>query len=507
MKQYFNRVTMSVLLAICAGCALGPDYQPPELFTPDQWQLSTDAQIVTEAADDAEWWQTFNDAALSTVIDLARNQNLTLQAVGIRVLEARAILGIAEGLRYPQLQQLGASVVRIEISENVANISAGDRSFDDALAHLDISWEADFWGRYSRGIEAADAALQADMANYADALVLVTAETAQTYILIRLLEERLALAIANEVVQARALDIANVNFENGATTELDVAEASTILGDTRSTIPVFLAELRKTLNALAVLLGETPGAVDVLVNQPQSTIPQAPSSVTVGIPAEMLRRRPDVISAERQLAAQSALIGVAITDLYPRFSLVGSVGFQSSDSDFTATGGSTVSDLFDSESSTGFLGPFVSWNLFNYGRIKNNIRIQDSRFQQLLFSYQNTVLKALAEGDNAIVGYLAAQQQAEFLNISATSALRAVDLSLLQYQEGTTDFNRVLTALQGAVAQQDLLALSRGSIASHLVQLYRALGGGWQNFGDDYVQDATRDDMLNRTKYWRGVLE
>ena len=506
MTRTLQVITMSVLLVVCASCALGPDYQTPELFTPDQWQLSTDTQISAEAADDAQWWRTFNDESLNTVIELARNQNLSLQIVGLRVLEARSVLGIAEGLRYPQLQSLDGSIVGVEISENAANVSAGDQNFTDAALGLNIGWEADFWGRFGRGIESAEAALQGDMASYADALVIFTAETAQTYILIRLLEERLALAIANEVVQSRALDIATVNFENGATTELDVAEASTILGDTRSTIPVYQAELRKALNALAVLLGETPGAVDALISQP-GVIPVAPAAVTVGIPAELLRRRPDVIAAERQLAAQSAQIGVATTDLYPRFSLQGFVGFQSSDSYATANGGSSVGDLFDGESSSGFLGPFFSWNILNYGRIKNNIRIQDVRFQQLLFNYQDKVLKAVAESDNAIASYLASQQQAEFLAFSATASLRAVELSLLQYQEGTTDFNRVLTALQGAVLQQDLLALSRGAIASNLVLLYRALGGGWQNYSDDYVRDDVKDEMLERTKYWRGVFE
>ncbi len=506
MRQYFGTVAMSTLLALCAGCALGPDYQTPQIDTPDQWQQSTAAQLSTAAADDAQWWQSFNDETLNTVIERARNQNLSLQIAGLRVLEARSILGIAEGSRYPQLQQLNASVVDVQISENAANISLADQKFEEAALSLDVAWEADFWGRFRRSIESAEAALESDMANYADILVLFTAETAQTYILIRLLEERIALAVANEVIQTRAFEIATVNFENGATTELDVAEASTILGDTRAQIPILGAELRKALNALAVLLGEVPGALDALIGQPTG-IPTAPPTVTVGIPAELMRRRPDVIAAERQLAAQSAQIGVATTDLYPRFSLVGSVGFQSSDSDITAIGSSEISDLFDSESSTGFLGPFVSWNILNYGRIKNNIRIQDVRFQQLLFNYQNTVLNALAESNNAIVSYLAAQQQAEFLTFSANAAIRAVDLSLLQYQEGTTDFNRVLAALQASIQQQDRLARSRGSIASNLVFLYRALGGGWQNYSGDYVNDDVKDQMLERTKYWRGIIE
>lgn len=488
------------------GCAVGPDYVAPETETPSEWQLAEDPGLSTSAAEHAEWWTTFNDPNLNTLVERARTQNLSLRAAGLRILESRALLGIAEGQRFPQQQQVNGDVTAVEISENAPNASLADQNYTIASLSLDVTWEADFWGRFRRGIEAADALLDQDMANYADVLVLLSAETAQNYISVRLLQERLRLARANEASQARALEIASVLFENGATTELDVTQAQTILGSTRASIPSLEAALRQSKNALALLVGEAPGAVDSLLNG-RSAIPTAPANVTVGIPAELLRRRPDIRVAERQLAAQSALIGVAAADLYPRLGLAGSVGFQSSDASSPLAGSSELSDLFKSESMKGFLGPFVSWNVLNYGRLKNNIRVEDARFQQLLANYQNTVLTALAESDNAIVEFLNEKERQEFLVYSADAAVRSVELASIQYREGETDFNRVVTALQAAIQQQDQLAQSQGAIAANLVTLYRALGGGWQSFGGEYVPEDVKQQMLERTKYWRGVLE
>ena len=492
--------------ATLGGCAVGPDYVAPETETPGEWQLADDPGLSTAAADHAEWWTSFNDPTLNTLVERARTQNLSLRAAGLRILESRAFLGIAEGQRFPQQQQVNADVTRIEVSDNAPNAGLADRSYNRATVALDLTWEADFWGRFRRGIEAADAILDQDMANYADVLVLLSAETAQNYISVRLLEERLRLARANEASQARALEIASVLFENGATTELDVTQAQTILGSTRASLPILEARLRQSQNALALLVGEAPGAVDSLLGE-RSGIPTAPASVTVGIPAELLRRRPDIRVAERQLAAQSALIGVAAADLYPRLGLAGSVGFQSSDASSPLTGSSELEDLFKSESLNGFLGPFVSWNVLNYGRLKNNIRVEDARFQQLLANYQNTVLTALAESDNAIVQFLNEKKRQEFLVYSSDAAVRSVELANIQYREGETDFNRVVAALQAAIQQQDQLAQSQGAIATNLVTLYRALGGGWQSFGGEYVPEDIRQQMLERTKYWRGVLD
>lgn len=506
MSEFLRSAAMAAAFLWVTGCAVGPDYLPPEADTPDDWQLADDAELSTAVADDPEWWKTFNDPALDTVVERARSQNLSLRIAGLRILEARALLGIADGQRFPQRQQVNAEVTAVEVSENAPNAAFADQSYTNAAVTFDLTWELDFWGRFRRGIDAAEAALERDMANYADVLVLLTAETAETYISVRLLEERLRLARANEAAQARALEIATVLFENGATTELDVTQARTILGSTRAAIPEFESGLRQAKNALAVLLGEPPGAVDSLLTG-ATGIPSAPATVTVGIPAELLRRRPDIQAAERNLAAQSALVGVAASDLYPRFGLVGSVGFQSSDTESLLAGETDLGDIFSSESTTGFLGPFMSWNVLNYGRIKNNIRVEDARFQQLLVDYQNTVLTALAESDNAIVAFLNAKKRAEFLEDSAQAAGRSVELASIQYREGQTDFNRVVAALQSLIEQQDRLARAQGDIVSNLVLLYRSLGGGWQSYADDFVPEEIEREMLERTDYWRGVLE
>lgn len=486
-----------------AGCAVGPDYEAPTSDVPEEWRY---VELSADTAEHAEWWTTFGDATLNAVVERARNQNLSLRVAGLRILESRALLGINKGLLFPQQQQINGELVAVDISDNAPNVAGADRNYNDATLSFDLTWELDFWGRFRRGIDAAEAFLERDMANYADVLVLLTAEAAQTYISIRLLEERLRLARENEAAQLRALEISTVLFENGVTTELDVVQARTILESTRASIPALESGLRQTRNALAVLLGEPPGAVDSLVAGPGS-IPSAPAALAVGIPAELLRRRPDVRAAERLLAAQSALTGVAAADLYPRFGLAGSVGFQSSDANNPITGGPELGDLFDSASSNGFLGPFMSWNVLNYGRIRNNIRVEDARFQQLLIGYRDTVLRALAESDNAIVAFLNARTQTEHLARSVDAAQRSVELSTIQYREGDTDFNRVVIALQAAILQQDQLAQSQGAIALNLVTLYRALGGGWQSFDQDYVPDDVKQEMLERTRYWRGILD
>ena len=341
-------------------------------------------------------------------------------------------------------------------------------------------------------------------------MVALAAEVARSYVLIRTFEQRLLLAQANVVTQQGALRIADVKFQNGAVTELDVQQARAVLGNTEAAVPLLESALRQSQNALAVLLGLTPRDLGDLLKG-EAPIPAAPPEVSMGVPAELLRRRPDVRRAERLLAAQSAQIGVAITDLYPRFSLVGSVGFRTSDSSESSfTMDSGLGDLFDSDSAAGFLGPFFSWNVFNYGRIKNNIRVQDARFQQLLVNYQNTVLSALAETENAIVAYLKAHDQARYLGESAAAAQRSVELSLVQYREGTTDFNRVLDTLDFLFQQQDVLTATVGDVATNLIIMYKALGGGYEPGGErdiaDYVADEDKEELRKRTKYWRKEL-
>ncbi|MDH3671999.1 MAG: TolC family protein [Gammaproteobacteria bacterium] len=504
-------VAVIALASFVTGCTtLGPDYKKPEAQVSAQW-IDIDApRVNSQPADLADWWTVFDDPVLNSLVEMAYTQNLTLRIAGLRILEARANLGIAVGSKYPQVQQINGNATRVEISDNDPSSKVADRNFESAEATFDLAWELDFWGRFRRAIESAEAQFDASIADYDDVMVALASEVARSYVLIRTFEERLALAEQNVVTQERALRIADVKFRNGAVTELDVQQARAILANTEALIPVLETGLRQVNNALAVLLGLTPRDLGDLLQGP-APIPVAPFEVSTGVPAELLRRRPDVRRAERFLAAQSAQIGVSITDLYPRFSLVGSVGFRTSDSSETSfTMDSGLGDLFDSDSAAGFLGPFFSWNIFNYGRIKNNIRVQDARFQQLLVNYQNTVLTALAETENAIVAYLKAHEQANFLGESVRAAQRAVQLSLIQYREGTTDFDRVLSTLTFLVDQQDSLTATAGDVATNLIAMYKALGGGWQVRGDrkieDYVPEEDKQQLRARTKYWHKVL-
>ena len=232
MRQPLSAAIVFVVSLSLSACAVGPEYAPPPADTPSDWQQAANEQLSSAAAVDAEWWKRFDDPALDAVVERARSENLSLRVAGLRILESRAILGVAEGQRWPQQQQVNATVNRVAVSENAPNAALGDQDFTDAQVTFDLTWELDFWGRFRRGIESAEALLEADLANFADAIVLLTAETADTYITIRLLEERLRLASANETTQTRALEIATVLFDNGATTELDVTQAKTTVART-----------------------------------------------------------------------------------------------------------------------------------------------------------------------------------------------------------------------------------------------------------------------------------
>jgi len=290
---------------------------------PDTW-LEQNQEIASTAPEQAEWWKIFNDPVLNTLIETAYAQNLPLQITGLRIFEARAQLGIAVGLQYPQTQTAGGSASAVGLSENSPNFnSLSDDNFKAYDAGFDAAWELDFWGRYRRGIESAEASLSASVADYDNALISLTAEVARVYVNIRTLEERLKIAYDNIELQKKSLNIASVRFRNGATTELDVQQAKTNLADTRAQVPSLTRQLRRANNALSILMGMPPTELSGILGE-AGTIPVAPEQVAAGIPTELLRRRPDVRQAELQAASQSALIGVAETDLYPRFSLLGS---------------------------------------------------------------------------------------------------------------------------------------------------------------------------------------
>jgi NodT family efflux transporter outer membrane factor (OMF) lipoprotein len=494
-----------MLLAIffVVGCTrLGPDFEKPEALVAEDWAEVDQEKISRQPADHPEWWMVFNDPVLNQLIETARSQNLTLRSAGLRVLQANAQLGIVTGGKYPQVQQVTGSANQVKISENGSdNIPLLENNF--GLYNLDfgLSWEVDFWGRFSRMIESSAAQLQAEVASYDTVMVALTAEVARSYMVMRTLEERIQLAEQNVLTQERALQITDVKFRNGKVTELDVQQARTILNKTQALIPDLQTSLRQVQNALGVLLGMLPRDLSTLLAEP-APLPIPPAQVAVGMPQDLIRRRPDIRRAEWVLAAQSAQIGVAITELYPHFTLGGTIG--------VATTDIGNNNLFDSDSVNGLLFGGFTWNVFNYGRLKNNIRLQDAGFQQLLVEYQNLVLTAQAEVDSAVVGYLRSHTQAMFLAESAKAAERSVELSMVQYREGSTDFNQVVTTLTQQSEQQDALTTTKGTIVTNLISMYKVLGGGWQVDGErsaeDYLIEKDKRELQSRTKYWSSTF-
>jgi NodT family efflux transporter outer membrane factor (OMF) lipoprotein len=305
--------------------------------------------------------------------------------------------------------------------------------------------------------------------DFDDVLVILLGDVAATYVEIRTAEQRLLYARTNVANQRGSLTIAEQKFEQGATSRLDVAQALSNVAQTEATIPVLETQLRQAQNRLCVLLGIPPQNINAMLAASRG-IPKASPEVVVGIPADLLRRRPDVRRAERLAAAQSARIGIAEADMYPAFSINGSLSWVATD----------FKDLFNSSALAGTLSPGFRWNILNYGRLRNNVLAQDAVFQQLVTAYQQTVLVANQEAEDALIGFLRAQEEARARRDSVNAAQESSDIVNLLYQGGRADFGRVFVAEFFLVQQQDLYAQAEGSIAGNLVDLYRALGGGWQ---------------------------
>ena len=489
------RVCLVTTLTIAiAGCMVGPTYRRPAAPVAAAWRDPGAEGIGTNASAAPEWWHVFGDATLDDLVARAYRQNLTLQAAGLRVVEVQALRGVAIGSLYPQTQEVTASLIRTRNSL-ATGIPAIPRYQTSYQVGFDAAWEFDVWGRFRRGIEASDAQLLAAVADYDDVLVSLVAEVASNYVQLRVLEARLALARDNVRVQRDSLGIARVRFEAGGTSDLDVEQATALLRDTEATIPQLETQLRQSGDALAVLLGTAPSDSPQLAGE-AGAIPVAPAAVAVGIPADLLRRRPDVRRAERQLAAQSARIGVAAGDLFPQLTLTGSVGLSAD----------TVAHLSTGSALTDFGGPRLVWPVLNYGRLINEVHVQDATFQELVATYGDTVLRAQQDVENALVGYARGAEQVASLIDAVAAANRAVELSLVQYREGAADYTRVLTTQQAKLHEDDSLASARGTVTLEVIALYKALGGGWElRDREDFVPDATKDEMRSRT-WWGRML-
>ena len=451
------------------GFKVGPNYCQPAAPVAQQWIDATDRRVRSESDDPSHWWTVFNDPTLDSLICCAYHQNLTLREAGFRVLQARAQLAIVTGQLFPQTQNMTGGYSRNAQSLETANGQFAQQQFFNQWNYgFNLNWEVDFWGRFRRAVESNSALLDASVEDYDDTLVTLLGDVATDYVQIRTIQERIRFTQQNVELQEKTLIITQARSRGGTTSELDVYQARSTLEQTQAQIPEFEISLRQTCNNLCILLGMPPEELEARLG-PQP-IPTAPPEVAVGMPADLLRRRPDVRRAERQAAAQSAQIGVAEADFYPAVSLDGTLGYSAQ----------FFPDLFRSAALTGSVGPSFQWNLLNYGRILNNVRLQDARFQELVTIYQQTVLNADQEVENGLVTFLRAERRTNLQAASVADTEKAVAIVLAQYKAGTSDFTRVTQVEQNLVLQQDVLAQARGEIATGLIQVYRALGGGWQ---------------------------
>ncbi|MFC4278856.1 efflux transporter outer membrane subunit [Achromobacter aloeverae] len=487
------------VVCLTACKAVGPDFEPQRESWPGTWTTAALAQASAQGAeathqDTRGWWRVFGDPALDALIAEADQYNAGLRIAGLRIMEARAQLGIARSGRYPQVQVATADAL-YQNRRQFNNTSPLPSSFWQYSAGVNIGWELDFWGKFSRAIESADAAYFAAQANREDVLVLLHAQVAETYYALRVAEARLRIAGDNARIQRRSLEITERLFKGGETDELDVQQARTQYLGTLSSIPDFEGQIARSRNALAVLVGRPPNPmpeVPAAARQPPA-IPLIDKAVLDDVPANLLLRRPDIRAAELLIAAQSAQIGVALADLYPSLTLLGSLIWSATS---LPGSGSTLALIG---------GPSLTWNIFDHGRIRNTVRVQDARLQQLIVAYQDDVRQAAREADDAATGLVKSVERDGILRDASQGAERALVLANTLYREGYTNFERVLDAQRALAVQQDAYVVNRGNAVSDLIALYKALGGGWDT-DQPWVDDATRRQMQQRTD-WGGLLD
>jgi NodT family efflux transporter outer membrane factor (OMF) lipoprotein len=493
-------------LLAATGCPISPKYVRPEVPLNASWSGQGDQRLAAQTPVDAAWWRSFNDPVLDRLIEIAYQQNLPLQVAGLRILEARAQLGIAIGQQLPSNPGPIGSVQLNGLNEHNAKTGDLDLIAGRYQVGFDALWEVDFWGKYRRGTRAAKAGFLASVADYDEALVALTAEVARTYAIIRTSQVLIQLARENVAVQEDGQHIADSRFRNGATSELDVAQATNLLESTRASIPELQVGLTQAENALCTLLGRAPGCAEPLLAG-ATVIPTVPAHVPIGVPAEMLRRRPDIRAAEFRAVAQCDRIGVAKADLFPKLTLFGSVGTLTVNSSGAPAGVSSLLNLFNPGTLIYQIGLSLFWPILSYPQIINNVRVQDARLQQLLVDYQSTVLKAAQEVEDGIAGFLREQEAAVFAQNAVTAAQTSVKLALVQYREGATDYQRVLDAQRALLESQNNLARIRSAVATNLIALYKALGGGWEvHQGQPVVTDSNRVVMQKRTN-WGGYFD
>jgi NodT family efflux transporter outer membrane factor (OMF) lipoprotein len=469
-------VSLSIIVFILplTGCApVGPNYVKPEKKVSDNWHTELKDGLTAEEMNPAviaAWWNTFNDEELSSLIGRAVAGNLDVKQAQSRVVEARVERGIAQADLFPTLDFSGSDKWIRNSNQN-----GNGKTTELYSAGFDAGWEIDVFGGVRRSIEASQADLEASQEDLHDVLVTLAGEVALNYIEVRTFQARIATVNENINAQNETYQLIQWRSQAGLSDELALQQSLYNLESSRAEIPILHTNLEEAMNRIAVLLGEEPGAVHAELEK-TAGIPVPPATIAVGVPAETIRRRPDIRVAERELAAQTARIGVATADLYPKFTLSGSIGVEAAMfSQFKNNIGNSHNWILSG-------GPGVSWAIFQGGAIRQNIKVQTARQEQALLTYESTILNAIEEVENALVSYSDEQNRMDNLTKATQAARKAVDLAQHEYEAGLVDFSNVLDAQRSLRSFEDQLAQSKGTVTSNLVRVYKALGGGWTSF-------------------------
>lgn len=473
------------LVLLAGGCSVGPSYTAPQPTAPTAWNAIESGAVATgvpsqpqpTSPDLASWWKVFADPTLDSLVERALRANPSLREAAARVREARALRGISDSKAYPTLDARAAAA-RSRGSENINGGSFNDHDTSLYSVGLDASWEIDVFGGVRREIEAADADLASATEASRDVMISLLAEVARNYSEARGFQRRIDVTRSSIKVQEDTVQVAQARLNAGIASELDLTQARALLETRRAALPILLTGLQQSLHRLGVLIGEGPGALTHELGDP-GPIPPVPAAVPVGLPSDLLRRRPDIRRAERDLASATARIGVAQADLYPRFSLTGSFGFLSN----------KPASLLDLDSRAWSVGPSVRWNVFDMRRTRFQIEAAGEREKQALARYDATVLSAFEEVENRLVAFTQEQSRRASLAQAVLANQRAVQLSDDLYKAGVRDFLNVLDSQRALFDSTDALVQSDIAVTTNLIALYKALGGGW-DAGSDAPSDA-----------------
>lgn len=476
-----------LLIITITGCiTVGPDYKMVEPDSPKAWQSAMEGGLNFKESDNvtlAKWWNIIGDDVLVKLEEIVAYNNLDIKIALSRIREARAMRGISKARLFPTLN-LNSTFEERKNSENmmsgnIQNYSSSDMGdeYEYYMAGFDSGWEIDIFGGLRRSIEAAQAELEASFADFNDILIMLMSEVALNYVEMRTYQTRIDIINKNIITQEKTYNLNKSRYTAGLIDRLALEQSLRNLEQSRSQIPPLETGLIAAKNRLAILAGKKPGELDDLISK-ENPIPEIPPEVAVDIPAEVLRRRPDIRRAERNLASQTARIGAAVADLYPKFHLLGTIGLESVSSD----------DFWNKGSRFWSVGPSLTWNLFQGGAIRQNIKVQTERQKQALNNYESTVLNALEEVENALTAYAKEQNRNEYLNRAVKAAERTEFLAMDQYKAGLTDFYNVLDAQRTLLELQDQFMQSRGEMVANLARLYKALGGGWE-YADELINE------------------